>query len=345
MKTKASDPIAPWFNALESLGEFIGMRFGRIAPGTNDPEWIFIRHADHDGIGAFEEIFLKRGATFGGLPQARHPATPSLSSLVPLLKMHLQPRHPLKWKHLGPSMRLNGNPQPPPAFAWHAFDESETTQMRGACSSTGVTVNSFLLKNLTKAIKPSLEDPIPMVPWMIPVNLRGRVTIDRETANHTSYVSVDVKLSDSVRHIHENIYAAIERHEHCANWFAYELGRLTTHGMRRFLIARELGTSHWNLGAFSNLGVWDPEKKISQTECLGTWFVCPPVLRFQQIGAGCVTFQGKLSLTIQAHPELTIDPRVCNEWMSAWVMEIRSDLAGAATNASVLLKKETGLKI
>ena len=315
MNKKASDPIAPWFIALEALGEFIGMRFGRIAPGKSEPEWIFIRHTDFDGIGAFWEIFRKRGALFDGLPQARHPAVPSLFSFFRLLKMHLQPRRRLKWKSLGQSAKLSDIPGPPPAVAWHAFDEAATSRMRLVCNTAGVTVNSFLLKNLTKAIRPYLEDPSSTVPWMVPVNLRGRVACDRDTANQTSYVSVRVGPAESVQDIHQNIHAAMEREEHCANWSGYRLGRFTTPGMRKFLISKELATSQWNLGAFSNLGVWDPEKKITQPECLGDWLVCPPVLRFQLMGAGCLAFQGKLSLTIQAHPELTTDSAIPKAWM------------------------------
>jgi hypothetical protein len=46
-----SDPISPWFIAAEQLGEFIGIRFGRVPPGQTEPEWFFLRHTDFDGIG------------------------------------------------------------------------------------------------------------------------------------------------------------------------------------------------------------------------------------------------------------------------------------------------------
>ena len=31
------------------------------------------------------------------------------------------------------------------------------------------------------------------MPWMIPVNLRGKVVRDRDTANHSNYVTVRVQ--------------------------------------------------------------------------------------------------------------------------------------------------------
>ena len=200
-------------------------------------------------------------------------------------------------------------------------------QVRQACRKTGVTVNSFLLKHLTKAIRPYLEDQSSMVPWMIPVNLRGKVIRDRDTANFSSYVGVRVLLNETVHDIHQSIYAALGRKEHWANWYAYKLGRFMTHGMRKFLLAKELAMSQWNLGGFSNLGDWDAEKEITQPDCQGSWLFCPPVLRCQLIGAGCVTFQNKLSLMIQAHPELTTNSAIPKAWVQNWIKEIELDLA------------------
>jgi hypothetical protein len=97
--------------------------------------------------------------------------------------------------------------------------------------------------------------------------------------------------------------------------------------MKKFLIAKERATSQWNLGGFSNLGDWDPEKRITEGDCQGAWLFCPPVLRCQVIGAGCVTFQNQLSLTLQIHPNLTTDASVAQSWVSLWVKEIEMDLA------------------
>ena len=167
-----------------------------------------------------------------------------------------------------------------------------------------------------------------MVPWMIPVNLRGKMTWDRDTANFSSYIGVKIQTYETPHDIHRNIYAALGRREHWANWYGYQLGRFLTQGMKKFLITKDLAMSQWNLGSFSNLGDWDTEKEIIQTECLGDWLFCPPVLRCQMIGSGCVTFQNRLSLMIQAHPELTTSGAVTKTWIQNWVKEIELDLAG-----------------
>lgn len=334
MADRTTDLISPWFLAAEDLGEYIGIRFGRVAPGTTEPEWIFRRHTDMDGIGGLAEILRGRGAQLERLPQLRHPSTPSPFSLLKLLPKFLSPRQRVKWAPLKGETRQSTKTQPPPAVAWHVFDESETMQIRRVSRRFGVTINSFLLKHLTKAIRPFLADESSSVPWMIPVNLRGKVTLSRDIDNHTSYVGIKVRSYETVHDIHRNIYAALASGEHWGNWQVYQVGKFASAGAKRFMIAKELAMSQWNLGGFSNLGDWDPEKKILQPESLGDWLFCPPVLRCQVIGAGCVTFQNRLSLTIQAHPELTANSEVTRAWIQNWVRGITIDFGSVSPAAA-----------
>ncbi len=328
MAQSTADAISPWFVAAEQLGEYIGIRFGRVPPGATEPEWIFLRHIDFDGIGGLAEILRRRGAELPRLAQIKHPCRPSWFCLWRALPQYLKPRRRLKWRPVDQGPIIDTSSQPPPAVAWQLFTDSATIQVRRVCRKAGVTVNSFLLKHLTKAIRPFLEDESSVVPWMIPVNLRGNVTRDRDTANFTSCVGVKVRSYETVHDIHRNIYAALGRGEHWANWYAYYSGLFLTNGMRQFLLAKGWAMSQWNLGGFSNLGEWDAERKITQAECQGGWLFCPPVLRCQLVGAGCVTFQNRLSLTIQAHPELTTNPEVPKAWLLNWVKEIEMDLPG-----------------
>ena len=335
MPEEKTDVMRLWFLTAEELGEYIGMRFARIAPGDTEPEWMFPRHADYDGVGWFAENLRRRGAQLERLPTIRHPAPCPKFPLLQILPKYLRPKRRLKWAALEQGSAQPDTSKPPPAVAWHLFDEEATTQIRRVCRNVEVTVNSFLLKHLTKAIRPSLEDQSAAVPWMIPINMRGKVTQVRETANFTSYVRVEVQSYETVHDIHQKIYAALCRGEHWTNWQAYQLGRFLTAGMRRYLVATELASPQWNLGAFSNMGDWDPGKEFTQPECQGGWLVCPPVLRFQQVGVGCMTFQNRLSLTIQVHPELTTEPKVPQMWMQNWLREIEMDVAS-------ILKPPTG---
>jgi hypothetical protein len=324
--SKKNDPISPWFIAAEDLGEYIGIRFGRVVSGSKEPNWVFLRHTDFDGIGGFAELLRRHGASLPRLPQIKHPHPPSWLPLARLLPKFLKPRHRVKWRSFNGPVSTSSASQPPSAVAWHVFDESATTQIRRACRKSAFTVNSFLLKHLTKAIRPFLEDESSVIPWMIPVNLRGKVAGARDTDNYSSYIGLKVNSYETAHDIHRNIYDTLGRGEHWANWYSYRASSLTTSKLKKFLLVKGMAMSQWNLGSFSNLGDWDAEKNLSPS-CGGPWLFCPPVLRCQLVGAGCVTFQNRLSLVIQAHPELTTDAAIPAAWLQNWLKEIELDVS------------------
>lgn len=326
MPDKTTDAIGKWFATGEELGEYIGIRFGHLAPGASDPEWLFLPHSEFDGIGGFAELLRQRGAELPCLPQIRHFSEPSLLALLRALPRYASARKRVKWGTVEGPSRPSSKSEAPTAVAWHLFDETTTTQVRHLCRKANYTVNSFLLKHLTKAIRPYLHDQSSVLPWMVPVNLRGRVARKRDVENHSSYVSVKVRSFETVLDVHRSIYSALAAGEHWANWNAYKSGNFLGAGLRRALLRAERATAQWHLGGFSNLGVLDPEKKITQSGCDGGWLFAPPVLRCQMLGAGCLTYQNRLGLVIQAHPELTTNSGPARAWMLAWVREIETDL-------------------
>jgi hypothetical protein len=326
VSNNSTDALAKWFSTAQELGEYIGIRYGRIGPGASEPEWFFLPHSEVDGIGGFARLLRQRGANLHQLPRIRHFSEPSLAALVRALPKYLSPRHRVKWGALDGQPRPTANSKPPSAVAWHVFDDEETAQIRRVCRKASYTVNSFLLKHLTRAIRPFLQDESSVLPWMVPVNLRGRVVQDSDEHNHSSYVSVRVRSYETVYDVHRNIYSALAAGEHWANWDAYQSGNYLPRALRRFLVLRDRATAQWNIGGFSNLGIWDSDAEIQQPDCLGGWLFAPPVLRCQMLGAGCVTFQNRLGLLIQAHPELTTSSVSPRDWMMNWVREIEIDL-------------------
>jgi NRPS condensation-like uncharacterized protein len=335
MAEEAFDPIKSWFVAAEAVGEFIGIRFGRIRPGGSEPEWIYRPHTDYDGIGGFADILRERGEPIPKLPHIKHPTNPSWFPLIKSLPKLLKPRNKLAWNIPTDKTMHSTSSEAPPAVAWHVFDETETIQIRRACRKGGFTVNSFLLKHVSKAIRGYLKNEAAVIPWMAPVNLRGKVFRDRDTANYSAYVGVKIASFETVRDVHRKIYEALGRGEHWANWYAYKTGRVLGHAIKKQMVTSGRCMAEWYLGAFSNLGDWDAEKKINESACLGSWLFTPPVLRCQLVGAGCVTFQNRLSLVIQAHPELTTDVSVARSWMQDWVREIEMDLSSLLSDAAM----------
>ena len=333
--TQSKDSIAPWFVAAEAVGEYIGIRFGRIPPGETSPEWIFLRHTDVDGIGGFAKILRERGVDLPVLPQIHHPADPSWLSPLKLIRKMAKPQRRIAWAPMDKGSSIAAaDSEGPPAVAWHVFTEDSTTQIKRICRKTQVTVNSFLLKSLTKAIRPFLKDHASDVPWMIPVNLRGKISQPEDTGNHSSYVGVRIKSFETVADVHAKIYAALNQGDHWANWSGYGLGCILTDKLRQNLVASGKCMSQWNLGSFSNLGAWDSDNEISNPSCDGSWLFTPPVLRCQHLGIGCVTFKNRMSLTIQAHSDLTTNPDVPKEWIKSWVKEIEMDLVSVLSSSS-----------
>lgn len=331
-----ADPVGEWFNTLESMGEYVGIRFGHRPPEGGEVDWMYLSHAEYDGIGGFAHLLRERGAQIGELPKITHPGVFSLGKFLRFLPALLAPRRILEWRTIKQGAAPGSASQPPPAAACHVFDEGETSRIRLASRLAGVTVNSLLMKYLDRVVRPALADPSCRIPWMVPVNLRGRVKGARDTGNHSSYVGIQVIASEGVKEVQKRIYRAIDKGEHLAAWMGFAASRGFSESMRRRVIGSYRATSQWSVGGFSNLGEWDRNREITSTACLGDWFFAPPVLRFQMIGAGCVTFQGRLSLTLQIHPELTTAPEVAAQWMRSWVREIELGLPHHGMHAANL---------
>src|SRR5689334_511006 len=155
MGNKSSDPIRPWFTAAEDLGEYIGIRFGRVT-GSGEAEWTFLPHTDFDGIGGMADLLRRRGASLPRLPQIKHYSHQSWTALVRSFPKYVSPRQRLQWDLLDGPSQPTAKDVPPSAVAWHAFDEATSLQIRRVCRKSGITVNSFLLKHLTKSARPFL---------------------------------------------------------------------------------------------------------------------------------------------------------------------------------------------
>src|SRR5882724_7555357 len=100
MPAKSTDIIGEWFIAAEELGEYIGIRFGHIAPGTEQPEWTFLSHRDFDGIGGLARLLRQGGADLERLAQMKYPGSPSRWAVIRALPKFLSPRRHVEWSSL-----------------------------------------------------------------------------------------------------------------------------------------------------------------------------------------------------------------------------------------------------
>jgi len=306
---------AQWFHASEVTGDFMGIRYGRVSPDSGEVAWSFISHCECDGIGGFARLLREHGAEIQALPQTKHPCR---EIIAPLWK---------RWRNRQSNPESAQRPDwsqphdlpPPPGpstdVAWHLFSEKDTKALLENCRREEVTVNSFLLKHLDQAIRPEIRKPEVAIPWMIPVNLRGDLKHRDETRNHVSYLEARIQADDSAKIIQSQLHQRLERGEHRANYLILGIGRFMSHQAKIKMIQKNREKPDGNIGAFSNLGVWDPEKTI---ETKDSWLFCPPVVKGQLLGAGCLTFQGRLGLTLQGHGTSTTPGRAIT-WMNRWL--------------------------
>jgi hypothetical protein len=321
IKSYSKNITSKWFLASEATGDFMGIRYGRVPQGCDEIEWIYVSHCDCDGIGGLARLLRERGAEILKLPQT---SSPCRGGIGPLWRLWRGSREDSEcadrrdWKGSG-SAEAGASE----AVAWHLYSEEETNDIRERCRREQVTVNSFLLQRLDQAVRPEIRRPEVKIPWMIPVNLRGDINHADDTENHVSCVEVRVGARDSAREIQREIRRRLERGDHRANHLLLGLGSLLGHGAKVKFLAKDRSKSAGNIGAFSNLGVWDSEKKMETND---SWLFCPPVAGGQLLGAGCVTFRNRLGLAIQGHAGFSASPEIAAGWMRRWVGEGRDGL-------------------
>ncbi|MGJ8644230.1 MAG: hypothetical protein ACSHX9_12545 [Luteolibacter sp.] len=319
LRKTGGSACARWFLAAEATGDFMGIRYGRLPEGTDEVEWLFVSHGECDGIGGFARLLRERGADVGALPETGHSDRRVMLPLWNLLRRKRPVGKVARRADWVPAAGVSGGVSK--AVAWKLFSEEETEGIRQRCRREGVTVNSFLLKQLDLAVRPDIREPDAALTWMIPVNLRGDVTHEDDTENHVSSVDVYVSPDDSAHEIQSGIRESLERGEHRANHLILCMGKYLSHGIKVRCVEKSRDLQEGSIGAFSNLGVWNSEKEI---EAGDAWFFCPPVCQGQLLGAGCVTFQNRLSLMIQGHSCLSDHPEIVEGWMERWYSSLRS---------------------
>lgn len=311
------DWAGAWFEILDGMGEFVGMRAGRRTAGDSEPAWQFCSHAGYDGLGWFATLIRQQqGDASIPIPRMNETKRPSrlLQASALLRLMACKPQQAAIWAGWNGAWQAPvGGAKAGNATATHVFDADRTRWLARIAAAKGVSINSMLLAALGRAGAAQLEGG--PAKWMIPVNMRGPVSLPRETANHTSYLQVTTAADATAEIVHRQIKIKLGSNEHWGAWLFTNCGRLVRLAGMKYLFKRELartGGRPWT-GAFSNLGTWD--------NC-GLWSVCPPVAKTCPLGVGVVTCDGCLSLTIDAHPSIASDAAWSRALMDRWVSEL-----------------------
>ena len=310
-----------WFKLDKEKGEFIGMRAGR-PRADGGVDWRFLPHLQHDGLGGFKEILKADGFGVGPLPTLNETRRPNLRKRAAALWRHFfkPPVTAAAWQTLDPQWKPQpGLPVAGTAIATLSIDKDRTQRLARAAKQHRVSLNSLLLSALARASEADLG-PGPAL-WVIPVNMRGAVKTSRESANHGSYLDLELRRGATAREVHEKIKAGFHNLEHWGAWAMLNAGRVVGYdGMRRIQheqLARRQGRP-W-VGTFTNLGAWNG---------IGDWYVCTPVTYSCPLGAAVITCDGKMMVMIEAHPSIARDQSLPRALIARWMDQLDIAISG-----------------
>lgn len=307
------DWVAEFFCAMRDCGEDMSIVYGekRGTSPHSEPRWFLLPHDKFDGMSGLGHLLREQGSPVDSLPVLRGDrfsvlrAVRGLFAVLPVLGVMRR-----QWRKFDGSRQVGFLPAQE-RVAWKLFTVEQTQAIIAAAQAERVTVNTYLLYHLDAVVANSALSSAASRRWMIPVNLRGAVTREREDSPHMSFLAVDVHGDTSPRRIQSQITRLKERACHWGSWVALHIGRLVgAEAMRRDIRNREKKQHGWT-GIFSNLGVW----KVPDS---GSWVFCPAIARSYPVGAGCVTINGRMSLTLQLHDGFDENLQTTRKLLEAW---------------------------
>lgn len=310
MKT---DWVAAGFTAMRECGDDISIVYAQMndTQARAEPHWFELPHDKFDGVSGLAHLLREQGLRLDVLPVLKGDRPTlgrklrGLLNVLPALKVRQQRWRRFDWARTSTFRRVRDR------VASRLFTEAQTREIVSAAKAAGVSVNTWLLFHLDRAVAAQLTAPSSSRLWMIPVNLRGALPAVPEDFLQMSFLPVDIDGDASPAALQVLINELKDRDCHWGSWTALHLGKWIGHaGIRRELRKRALRQNGWT-GMFSNLGVWNVPGARS-------WIFGPAISRAQPIGAGCVTMNGRMSLTIQLHEALSEDQQASYALLDAW---------------------------
>jgi hypothetical protein len=313
------DWLGRWFIILEELGDDVGVRFGRAAGDAL--AWTAISHRHVDGIGGLAKLVREEGLPLDRLPglTRRRDASALAKTAAMLRYFFVRPRRAARWR--GQIARQEPfRPGEGAVLAAAVLREAETAHVTAKAKDAGVSVNTWLLWHLDRVTRASVDEATGRPQWMVPVNMRGAAFNLRDTANHSSYVLIDVSETATPTALHERIVRAMDHDDHWAGWVGLTLGRYVGMGGMRVLwnLDRVLGRTY--TASFSNLGSWQVPEASPDVQ----WVFAPPVGVHLPFAAGAITWNQRLALSVHLHGAMGRTQSDAETFLERW----RASLAG-----------------
>lgn len=318
MKAQDTDWIGEWFPIIESLGEDIPCLFGKVNTSSQTVQWIEFSHQKHDGIGAFRQILNQSGQPPGEVPVLKGSSKPGaprqLLNILRFLSQSKLTRMP--WRQYDASKLGKSS-----GIAWHVFSEQETQRLLEFAHAQKISLNSWLLWALDLSVKDVLLKSDSSSIWLVPVNMRGEASKSNIESNHASYLGVSIPFGASAPEVHAEVQKRFQRGDHWGAWWGAQIGRYI--GRKGMVKIRQkwIDRRHNWVGTLTNMGSW-PMANSVKTGTLNpyeAWLIVAPVTRHYPVGAGVMTWNGKLGIALQLHQALTSDFESTQKVFKLWL--------------------------
>jgi hypothetical protein len=153
--------------------------------------------------------------------------------------------------------------------------------------------------------------------WLIPVNLRGAVKLQRDTANHVGLMDVLLPAAATPAQVHGELRSELSKDSPWAAWRLMSMARWLSPSVVSSMVHKEAERGVVHTGLFSNLGEWGMNP--SSPEHQATWLFCPQTTRKTPVAAGAVGWAGRLALALQLHPMFEVSPDTVSAWVGRWL--------------------------
>lgn len=303
----AKDWFGEWFRVLEEAGEKLDLVCGQLDEDTKKVEWWRMAHYDFDGVGAIMEMIERGGGTIT-LPKRRLQKVPVLE------RIRIFVRYSKTRPVLASALKMKTTaPNHPAGIAWVVLSREDTERVKKRFSDEKVRETSYLVHCLHKSAceLDLVTNDVPA--WLVPVNLRGMVKLDRPKGNHASFVTLSLPKDAPVIAAERELLAQLREKAHLGAWLAVNMGAIV--GQKRFrkrtlsMFDNPLGWS----GTFSNLGPWPGDQATLNDRLLRPAFGCPPVWRKVPLSVGCVTWNGRMTFGFSVHSWLNAEPDIAQK--------------------------------
>lgn len=325
---KQGNYIHRLFDIMEEFGDDTDIAWTLIRDDGPPAQWFFSRHQEMDGLGCIYLAQKHQGVRI---------EVPEYKGVVPTTwqrfvlawrKFRSKTPAPVQWRQWQPSAdgRVKKHSQ---LLHGRLLDVTRSKAVVAAAKAHGITLNSWLLWALNRAVVQVLALDQGERAWGNTVNMRGYVPADKITDNQSSIVTVIFHDADSAEQLHGRLQALFNAGMQWGSWdFLNTICRFGPNLVRK-QIRRYYSSNNSQMGTFSNLGALSWEVTPDQAPYM---YLTPPSTRTAPVGALAGTFNGRLALGLGLHPFFHATQEQIESIMAIWM----TGLLGETPDVSAL---------